>query len=253
MSYPTAKSCRVVWLRRLGLVVLLLAGLFVLFVIGALFLPTRVWLVLEALLFGWWQFANRNLPLITLNWDLLGMAAVCVLGVLALSHLLLRQFARWRLRWTIALNGLLWLSFFIATAVAGVVEQARWLREGDHEPVLIVRKWGMKSVNAASTLAMSYRVNLVDGQDLKSATAAVRREWQEEFSSPRGRYRDFRVFYLIDPTNGFAGVIAFRRPEIVHPDKLVGVSSPETGTTAHPPEQLPQLLSQPGLTAVPLF
>lgn len=240
-------------LFRVLVVLAVLLGPFAFLLFGPVFLGTRRLLVIQELLFGWWSFAERNLSLVSLNWDLLGMAAVCVLGVLGLSHMLLRRFAGWRFRSSMAFNGLLWLSFFVATAVAGVVEQTRWLWEAEHEPVLIVRKWGMKSVNAASTLAMSYRVNLVDGQDLKSATAEVRREWQEEFSSPRGRYRDFRVFYLVDPTNGFAGVIAFRRPEIVHPDKLVGVSSPETGTTEHPPEQLPQFLSQPGLKAVPLF
>lgn len=240
-------------LFRVLVVLAVLLGPFVFLLLGPLFLGTRAFLVIQELLFGWWSFIERNAPLITLNWDLLGMAAVCVGAVLGLSYWLLSRFAHWRLRSTMALNGVVWLSFFTATAVAGVAEQTRWLWEAEHEPVLIVRKWGMKSINVASSLAMSYRVNLVDGQDLKSATVEVRREWQEEFSSPRGRYRDFRVFYLIDPTNGFAGVMAFRRPEIVHPDKLVAVSSPESGNSEHPLEQLPHLLSQPGLTAVPLF
>ncbi len=79
------------------MVVVLVSAILIL-ILATIVLPNAAFLVLKELLFGWWSFIVRNAPQITLNWDLLGMAAVCVGGVLGLSHWLLSRFARWRFR-----------------------------------------------------------------------------------------------------------------------------------------------------------
>jgi hypothetical protein len=222
-------------------------------ILATIVLPSAAFLVLKELLFGWWSFVDRNVPLITLNWDLLSMAAVCVIGVLALSHWLLRRFAGWRFRSSMALNGLVWLSFFTATAVAGVIEQTRWLRAAEHEPVLVVTKRGTRANHLVRSLSWEVERRLSEGLTVEAAMAEFQADHADQFAPPNGRYRDFRVFCLVKATNGYTGLIVFRRPEVVHPDHQVAVHSPESSTMEYPPEELQRLLSQPGLTAVPLF
>ncbi len=238
---------------RVLAVLSLLLGPFTFLLFGPIFLGTRRFLVIQELLFGWWSVAERNIPLITLNWDLLGMAAVCVGGILGLSHLLLRQFARWRLRCSLALNGLLWLSFFIATAVAGIAQETRLLREATHEPVLVVTRWGTRAIHLVRSFSWEVERRCWDGMNVDAAAAAFRADNASQFAAPKGNYRDFRVFYLVNTTNGYAGLIVFRRPEIVHPDHLVAVHRPDSSAAEYPREQLADLLSQPGLMAVPVF
>jgi hypothetical protein len=110
----------------------------------------------------------------------------------------------------------------------------------------------VRTVNSAKSINSAIHHQLASGLAIDEAVAETRRVWLEEFSSPGGRSRDIRVFCLIDQTGKFAGVAAFSRPEIGQPDTIVAVSSSENGTTEHPREQLPQLLSQPGLKAVPI-
>lgn len=253
MTEPVSKRpVRFSTLRVLAVLAVVL-GPFAFLLFGPIFLGTRRFLVIQELLFGWWSFAERTVPLITLNWDLLGTAAVCVFGVLGLSHVLLRRLACWRLRSTLALNGLVWLSFFTATAVAGLVEQTRWLRAANHEPLLVVTKWGTRANHLVRSFSWEVEHRCRDGMTLENAIAAFRQDNSVAFIPPKGRYRDFRVFCLVDATNGYAGMIVFRRPEIVHPDHLVAIHQPDSSATEHPREALPRLLSQPGLTAVPIF
>jgi hypothetical protein len=233
--------------------VVILVGAILILILTTIVLPYPAFLVLKELLLGWWSFVDRIVPLITLNWDLLGMAAVCVGGVLGLSHWLLSRFARWRFRSSMALNGLVWLSFFTATAVAGVVEQTRWLCAAEHEPGLVVTKRGTRVNQLVRSLSWEVERRLWEGLTVEAAMAGFQADHAGQFAPPNGRYRDLRVFCLVNATNGYAGLIVFRRPEIVHPDHQVALHSPESPTMEYPPEELPRLLSQPGLTAVPLF
>jgi len=87
---------------------------------------------------GWWRFLGRNLPQLTVNWSLIGMASVCSAILVGLGHWLLaaiyRQLRRaeaaptgWRWRWTIIGYAGIWLLFAICLGATGLFQHTSWL------------------------------------------------------------------------------------------------------------------------------
>ena len=224
--------------------------------------------VLEApllFLFGWIGFLMRVVPEITLDWDMLGLAAICFTVILFLSHALIRASIRtrnqnistrnasWKLQSTLALNLLVWLSFFIATAVAGLFQEIRWIVQND-EPFMLGRTYSVWERIAAKELALSIMLGVdADGKSVPEAAQEARVFHTPKFTSPSGRYFNLRAFYLVDSTNGFCGVIVF--PKVVEtPSKEdVHVFYSESGAEMHKRSELRSILTEPGISAVPLF
>jgi prepilin-type processing-associated H-X9-DG protein len=94
---------------------------------------------LLAILFGWIFYLVRVLPEITVNWDGVATACVCLILFAAGTHVFLRwiQGQRgksegspvriWRPRWTGGLVGGIVLMFIVGLAAAGIGHQVGWL------------------------------------------------------------------------------------------------------------------------------
>ncbi|NJM54651.1 MAG: hypothetical protein HC841_00855 [Verrucomicrobiae bacterium] len=121
-----------------------------------------------ALTFGWLSFIGRTFPRIVWNWDLLGMAGLCLVGIAVgfqwFANWLLRQKSSqgasriWSWRWTvcgIAIGGLLLLS---GMAVGGAAHQIGWMSSSD-EPVTrpLLRYYADEIRVAGSVLAQVLR------------------------------------------------------------------------------------------------
>jgi hypothetical protein len=87
---------------------------------------------------GWIGFLARTVPRITWNWDLLGMALLCMAGVLILAHWFLHwltgQLATWRglagswrWRWTWCAAFIVGIAFLVGMAVGGIAHQTAWI------------------------------------------------------------------------------------------------------------------------------
>jgi hypothetical protein len=97
-----------------------------------------------AIVFGWINFLQRTVPSISWNWDLIGMAALCVVLIALMGH----RFAswmvagvanrsgkgwRWRWRWTWGGLAGLGLMFLVGMSVGGAAHQIGWMA-GSQEP-----------------------------------------------------------------------------------------------------------------------
>lgn len=94
--------------------------------------------ILSTLPVGWLRFLARTLPRVTLNWNLIGMAAVCLALIIAGIHYFCRWLqasiqpeqpaaARWGVASSAGLAGCFLLLFFIGMAVIGIVHQTAWM------------------------------------------------------------------------------------------------------------------------------
>jgi hypothetical protein len=124
----------------------------VLGVLGWILLPGIVTEVLRGvglLLYGWAAFLARVAPHIATNWDLIGMAVVCLAGGgwlanIVLSHVwmawrfrTLRPPTRpWRWQWTAAALGAAGILFACGTAVSGLAASVSAALK-DQAPVLV--------------------------------------------------------------------------------------------------------------------
>ena len=185
--------------------------------------------MLGALPFGWLAFLKRILPQITMNWDLIGMAIICLAGFLGGSHWFLRWLygarrnakseatvdgdgpveeasssPEWKLVWTASINGLLWLCFFIGMSFLGVVHQVGWVAASD-EPRVVVKFGGNSPRNLASTIAMYFdEVKLPHGAEYEEYMQTARDTYRE-----RTRNSGARAFLLVDSEGVVRGAIAF--------------------------------------------
>jgi len=127
--------------------------------------------MLLVLPFGWVGFSQRVLSEIRVNWDLLGMALLC----LTVGGVVLHQFLRWvsgyamkargstfvwPMRWTVCGLILMGLFFVIGTAVSGVKQQVEWIRQSD-APKTVLRSPSLAS--AMKMLAMEMSFEMEDG------------------------------------------------------------------------------------------
>jgi hypothetical protein len=103
--------------------------------------------IASAVLFGWVSFLTRVLPLVSLNADLTVMALVCILLVGVGTHWFLQWIAQqaaltscptsnsfhWPWKWTWCGLAAIGLTFFVGSAVVGMVHQVGWVI-GSGEP-----------------------------------------------------------------------------------------------------------------------
>ena len=92
----------------------------------------------EALVFGWMGFLSRTLPRITWNLDLVGMALLCLAGLLGMAHGFLRWLSAqiaaargiawsWPWRWTWCGVAAVAIVFLVGMAVGGIAHQVGWM------------------------------------------------------------------------------------------------------------------------------
>jgi hypothetical protein len=169
--------------------------------------PVRL---LSRLVTGWWHFLRRNLPELTVNWSLIGMALLCSVTLLGLGHWLLTTTYRplsgyapprgtWRWRWTLVGFTGLWLLFGVCLGAVGVFQHTAWLL-GEQRP------WYQPRVN----LHMEFRFANADIQQLLSANDGQLTQTRADFlgaaNSSGGRSSQpwpalFDIIFYADPTN----------------------------------------------------
>ncbi len=103
------------------------------------------------LVFGWWWYAERVIPKVTVSRDGLSMGIVCLVLFAIGFHALLRGFyreiqqpgerpdtgaRRWSSRWTTSIIAIVLLMFVIGLAASALVHQAGWLMRSP-EPLMV--------------------------------------------------------------------------------------------------------------------
>jgi len=126
--------------------------------------------VFASLAFGWIGFLTRVVPKISWNWDLLGMAGLCVAGLLGIGHLFIRWLAgeisgangkrwSWPWRWTWCGALAIGVLFLVGMAVGGIVHQAGWIAASPEPLYEVKRGYGfygeLKQFNGALRMALS--------------------------------------------------------------------------------------------------
>jgi len=92
--------------------------------------------------FGWIAFCVRVLPMLRVRFDGLAVFFVGLIGMMLLSHYLLAWIYRetsgeprsWRIKWTLALVGLVVVMFVAGTSMIGASHQIAWLAQSE-EPM----------------------------------------------------------------------------------------------------------------------
>jgi hypothetical protein len=196
--------------------------------------PRGVVRMLGLLPFGWLGFLKRVTPQISANWDLIGMALVCLLGFLGGSHWFLRwfygagrraasaetvgegtagsvaNFPEWKLAWTAAINGLLWLCFFIGMSFIGVVHQVGWVSASE-EPKLVIRRGGSMVKFVANDLRIHFAVaEISDRASLEVAIRSARDTKGGDLAKYSIKSEEIRLFVLVDTDEVYRGIIIFR-------------------------------------------
>jgi hypothetical protein len=113
--------------------------------LGSLFLllllaGTPLGSILTALTLGWYSVLQRKLPVITVNWSVIGMAILCATLAVLFGHRLVGSLLaqiqsgrssslgiRWRWQWTLSALGTLVVLFTVAMGSAGVFRHVSWL------------------------------------------------------------------------------------------------------------------------------
>jgi hypothetical protein len=172
------KAIRVVlWLA--GIVI----GLFFLLIFTDLVFGPTFYQMAVVLPFGWVGFCQRVLSEVRVNWDLLGMALLCLAVGGAVLHKFLRwvtgyiAIARstafaWPVRWTVCGLVLMGLFFVIGAAASGVKQQVEWIRQSD-VPMRVLRSPSLAS--AMKMLAMEMSLEMEDeGADYQTLRTKFR-------------------------------------------------------------------------------
>jgi hypothetical protein len=172
-----------------------LLGIFVLTLVVLLFLGGLIGLEIPARLgFGWIQFLSRVLPKISWNWDLIGMAALCLAGLLGVGHGFIKWLTghistargtpwSWPWRWTWCGAASLGLLFLVGMAVGGIFHQAAWIAASP-EP-LYEGKTRVRDILEIKEFHVALRMALDDSKDNCELARRELRKSQNEYLPAR--------------------------------------------------------------------
>jgi hypothetical protein len=204
-----------------GKVILVLLAVFIAVLFLGVAAPKEQ--ILHLLIWGWLKFLSRTIPRITWNWDLVGMALLCLAALLALAHGFLKWliaqigrscgkawFLAWRFTWCGTLSvGVL---FLVGMAVGGIVHQAGWIASSPES--LYERKGG---IGYASELRQLHLELVMAMNDRDSDLQKTRRDLEETQRQQRHLSRRswdterFTCLVIVDPSRRIAGGILFPR------------------------------------------
>ena len=238
----------------------------VLLLIAFLFPQSGIWIFAELAL-GWFGFLKRILPQITTSWDLIGMALVCLVGFFAGSHWFLKWLIRavaerkragsdadeseptpvappWKPQWTLAINGLIWLSFFIGMSSIGIVHQACWMAASD-EPMMVVTRGGNSPQRMAKFIYIYFAAEKIDtAQELESVVIGVKTPDTLQCPLSRTDPNHVRAYLLVKDGYRVYGAIVFRTVYSGEFYSEIGVYDSHTKDpmASLPREQLPKIM-----------
>jgi hypothetical protein len=176
--------------------------------------------IIGALAMGWWQFLSRTAPSITWNWDISGMAALCVCLILFganwflnwLSHNIARSRGladnwRWPWKWTWCGVAALGVLFLTGMAVGGIAHQTGWII-GSPEPLFEAQTdwWQMnemRQIQGAVQASLLERTN-----DIASVRGSL---IQYLKTGADTRVQKFQILLILNPDGTPAGQMIFPR------------------------------------------
>ena len=167
--------------------------------VGLLLIGILVWRLVHYsgeiatdLSFGWIAFLARVVPQLDVRWDGVAVLGIGLVGLAVVGHYLLCWLSRelgkgteqlrrpWRIRWTLALVGLVILMFTAGISMIGVTHQTVWLIRSD-EPL-----FGQEVPRFYATTSAA-NMNIV-GMGVSNHSDVYRRlptQWRQESDRPR--------------------------------------------------------------------
>ena len=162
------------------------------------------------LVFGWWWYAERVIPKVTVSRDGLSTGIVCLVLFTIGFHALLRGFyreiqqpgdrpdtgaRRWSSRWTTSIIAIVLLMFVIGLAASALVHQAGWLMASP-EPLMVSKPvvpgsslWNLRLIGEAALGIETLPAVRADSRDLD--TGLVWRQLQKRrYPRPGSILRD---------------------------------------------------------------
>jgi hypothetical protein len=212
--------------------------------------------LLAELPFGWIAFLKRVLPQITVNWNVIGMAALCMGMIFWGTHYFCSwlyvsvQKAKaadsairpWSWRWTGSLLVVICLPFFVGMAVIGTIHQVGWMATST-EPMYVRHfpKWeiinDMREQSIAFQIAMSdHGTNTsISYDELRTAINEV---------TPRSIKEKVQVLTIEDDKGNPIGLFTFVRDPNLRTNLEFLVTTESDGLL--PPEKFPAMLKKYG-------
>jgi hypothetical protein len=211
---------------------------------------------LVALVFGWITFLQRTVPSITWNWDLVGMAALCVVLIALLGH----RFASWIVtsianksgknwgwpwRWTWCGLTVLGLMFLVGMSVGGAAHQIGWIA-GSQEAWFERKPRFMHDMIQMRDLEREIQIILAETNTVAGVRQRLITSDTEKRSLERRKISSLQSFHvLIVSTNRqqVDGVIIFPRAEEVK-SRLHGFFVNDGERTEVSPATLPAFIRE---------
>jgi hypothetical protein len=178
---------------------------------------------LIALAFGWVAFLIRTLPEITWNWDIMGLAVLCVVIILFLSHRLLVWLVsrvaaasgkswQWHWKWTWCGLSAVFVFFLVGMSVGGMVHQIGWLMTS-REPLYEVKGNAYRSIMDMKQLELA---SAIAASETNHNLAAFRKTYAETaswFRSYNGKMwpECYEVFFVVTTNEEVTDVLVFPR------------------------------------------
>ena len=213
---PRRTRGRLLLYGLLGLVLLILVG-------PSFYGPIELMLTLP---FGWIHFLARTVPRIHWNWDLIGMAVVCVALILAgtqwFATWLTRsiQLARgttggwqWPWKWTWCGLVLLLVGFLVGMSVGGIVHQAGWITASP-EPLMERKGFPAERMNMYQLeMALQTAIEESEGDLQKIRQAALDKggEFRSRLDGRATLLDSFHVLLITEPSGKCKGAIMISR------------------------------------------
>jgi len=205
----------------------LIYGLFglVLLVLFAEVISGPIEIVLT-LVVGWVSFLRRTWPKLHWNWDLIGMALVCITFILAGTHWFANWLSRaiqvsrstqagwcWPWKWTWCGLSLVVLGFLVGMSVGGVVHQAGWIASSP-EPMLELKGFSTDRINMQQLdEALQSAIDESNGniQRIRLQTQRKGSEFQSRFGERGSLLESCHVLLILAADGGCNGAIIFPR------------------------------------------
>ena len=211
--------------------------------------------ILGSLVIGWMKFIGRTVPLVSWNWDLVGMTLIGAMMILFGGHRFFSWLVsrigvatgknwRWQWRWTWSGLAAVVVSFVIGMSVAGVIHQLGWIAASSES--LYERK-GRYRLSEMKQLAMEWQLALNDAEDDFSDARHLFKHSQTRFLYQSGGgdslVQIYQVLLVEEGPLNVGGIIIFPREN--------RNSSPRGGyyhigneADVFPTEKLPELLEK---------
>jgi len=210
--------------------------------------------LLAALPFGWIAFLKRVLPQITVNWNVIGMAALCMGLIFFGTHYLCSwlyvsvQKAKvadsairpWSWRWTGSLLVVICLPFFVGMAVIGTIHQVGWMATST-EPLYVQRFGGGDFINAMRMTDAAFNEAILERGTNQPVSYPELRKLVNEYTRNE-IWGKLQTLAIEDENGNPVGLIVFARNPHVRTNLQFLVTKETNGF--FPPEKLPEMLNK---------